>query len=87
MGWSRHPNYFGNACIWLGLGLIGVGAKAPLWTWCGPGIMWFLLLRVSGVSMLESTITERRPAYVDYQKRVSAFIPWPPRPANEAPEA
>lgn len=87
MGWSRHPNYFGNACIWLGLGLIGMGANAPVWTWCGPGIMWFLLLRVSGVSMLESTITERRPAYVDYQKRVSAFIPWPPRPANEAPEA
>ncbi len=85
-GWSRHPNYFGNACIWLGVGLLGTGAQAPLWAWLGPGLMLFLLLRVSGVSMLESTITDRRPAYVEYQKRVSAFIPWPPGPVVEPPK-
>lgn len=84
-GWSRHPNYFGNACIWLGIGLIGMGANAPLWAWYGPAIMVFLLLRVSGVAMLESTITERRPDYVNYQQRVSSFIPWPPRPPAEPP--
>ena len=78
-GWSRHPNYFGNALMWLGFGLIGYAAGGPIWLWCGPVIMWFLLLKVSGVSMLESTIVDRRPAYRDYINEVSSFIPLPPR--------
>lgn len=77
--WSRHPNYFGNALIWLGVAAVGLGANAPLWTLLGPALMVFLLLKVSGVAMLESTITERRPAYRDYQERVSAFVLWPPK--------
>ncbi len=81
-GWTRHPNYFGNALIWLGIGLIGIASGAPLWTAAGPAIMWFLLLQVSGVSMLERTIVERRPEYRQYIKEVPAFIPRPPRNRN-----
>ena len=78
-GWSRHPNYFGNAVMWLGFGLLGVAANGPIWMWLGPGIMWFLLLRVSGVTMLEKTIVNRRPAYQAYIDEVSAFVPLPPK--------
>jgi steroid 5-alpha reductase family enzyme len=78
-GWSRHPNYFGNAVIWLGVGIVGVAAGGPLWTCLGPLLMLFLLLRVSGVTMLESTIAGRRPEYSDYVRRVSSFVPFPPR--------
>ena len=76
-GYSRHPNYFGNAVLWTGMGLVGIGSGGPWWTLVGPAIMIFLLLKVSGVAMLESTITERRPAYRQYMDEVPAFIPWP----------
>jgi steroid 5-alpha reductase family enzyme len=78
-GWSRHPNYFGNALIWAGVGVLGMGAHAPVWALLGPATMWFLLLRVSGVTMLESTIVDRRPAYRRYMERVPSFFPRPPR--------
>jgi steroid 5-alpha reductase family enzyme len=76
--WSRHPNYFGEACVWFGFGLIGVAAGS-LWSLIAPVVMTALLLKVSGVSLLEKDIAERRPAYRDYIVRTSAFIPWPPR--------
>ena len=76
--WSRHPNYFGNALIWLGIGVIGLAGGAPPWTMLGPAVMWFLLLRVSGVAMLERTIVDRRPEYAQYIAEVPAFVPRPP---------
>lgn len=75
--WCRHPNYFGNATLWAGIGMVGSAAGMPLWAWIGPVIMWFLLLKVSGVAMLERTIHKRRPEYVDYMNRVPAFFPRP----------
>ena len=78
-GYSRHPNYFGNAVLWIGLGIIGIASGGPWWSLIGPTLMIFLLLKVSGVSMLESTITNRRPGYQQYIEEVSAFIPWPPK--------
>ncbi len=76
--YSRHPNYFGNFCMWWGIGGVALGVGA--WpTLVGPLIMSVLLLRVSGVSLLESTITERRPEYRAYQERTSSFFPWFPR--------
>jgi steroid 5-alpha reductase family enzyme len=79
--WSRHPNYFGEACIWWGLGLMGVagGGFAAAWCLVSPLMMTVLLLKVSGVALLEHDIAERRPAYRDYIARTSAFVPWPPK--------
>ena len=76
-GWCRHPNYFGNALIWLGIGLLALAGGAGWWTLAGPAVMWFLLLKVSGVSMLESTIVDRRPEYRRYIEDVPAFFPNP----------
>ncbi|MFL9609477.1 DUF1295 domain-containing protein [Methylobacillus sp. Pita2] len=77
--WSRHPNYFGEAVTWWGFYLVALAAGG-WWTIFSPILMMVLLLRVSGVSLLEQTIHERRPQYRDYIKRTSAFFPLPPRP-------
>lgn len=76
--YTRHPNYFGDFCVWWGLYAIAASAGAG-WTIASPLLMSFLLLRVSGVTLLESTITERRPDYAAYQARTNAFFPGPPR--------
>lgn len=78
---TRHPNYFGDATLWWGLGLLGVAAGAP-WSLLSPAVMTWLLLRVSGVSLLERDIAERRPGYREYVRRTSAFFPWFPRRAE-----
>ena len=78
--WSRHPNYFGDALIWWGFYLIAISASPSFWwTLASPIVMTVLLLRVSGVSLLEESIVARRPAYEDYIRRTSAFVPWPPK--------
>ncbi|MEM6674672.1 MAG: DUF1295 domain-containing protein [Planctomycetota bacterium] len=75
---SRHPNYFGEAVVWWGLGLVGAAGGA--W-WCllGPATITFMLLRVSGVTMTEADIADRRPAYRDYVMRTNAFFPGTPK--------
>jgi steroid 5-alpha reductase family enzyme len=79
--YTRHPNYFGDACVWWGLYLIAAGGGA-WWTILSPIAMTTLLLKVSGVSLLEKTITQRRPEYAAYQARTNAFFPGPPRSAG-----
>jgi len=75
--YTRHPNYFGDSLLWWGLGLIGASTGA-WWSLAGPAFMTFLLVRVSGVSLLEKDIAGRRPEYVAYVRRTSAFLPLPP---------
>lgn len=75
---TRHPNYFGDFCIWWGLYLIATPGGAG-WTVFSPLLMSFFLLKVSGVTLLEKTITTRRPDYAAYQARTSAFFPWWPK--------
>ena len=79
--WTRHPNYFGEALFWWGIWLValGAGGLAAAWTVISPLLMTVLLLKVSGVALLEKDIGERRPAYRDYIARTNAFIPGPPR--------
>lgn len=77
---TRHPNYFGEFCVWWGFYGIALGAGA-WWTVFSPLLMTVLLLRVSGVALLEKDIAERRPAYRDYAARTNAFFPGPPREA------
>jgi steroid 5-alpha reductase family enzyme len=78
--YSRHPNYFGEFCVWWGFFLLAADAGG-WWTAFSPLLMSFLLLRVSGVTLLERDIGERRPAYRDYVMRTRAFFPGPPREA------
>ena len=73
---TRHPNYFGESCIWWGFYLIAFSAGG-WWSIVSPALMTFLLLRVSGVAMLEKDIGKRRPQYVDYIERTNAFFPGP----------
>ena len=75
---SRHPNYFGDAAQWWGLWLIAASAGG-WWTTFAPAIMTFLLVRVSGVGLLERTIADRREGYEAYMRSTSAFIPLPPK--------
>ena len=76
--YTRHPNYFGDFCVWWGFYLLALSAGA-WWSIVGPLIMSFLLLRFSGVRLLERDIGERRPAYAEYVRRTNAFFPWPRR--------
>lgn len=76
--YTRHPNYFGEFCIWWAFWLFAVAAGA-WWTVFSPLLMGFLLLRVSGVAMLERTIEERRPEYTEYVRSTNAFFPGPAR--------
>lgn len=77
--WTRHPNYFGDALVWWGLGLLVVRTPGGAWTLAGPALMTFLLMRVSGVPLLERGLRRRRPGYADYAARTPAFFPRPPR--------
>jgi steroid 5-alpha reductase family enzyme len=75
--WSRHPNYFGDFMLWWGFYIVALAAGGPWWTVLGPVVMSALLLRYSGVGLLEETIVDRRPGYAEYMRRTSAFVPWP----------
>jgi steroid 5-alpha reductase family enzyme len=78
--YTRHPNYFGDACVWWGIALVaaesGLGAIGIV----GALVMTVLLRRVSGVTLLERSLTKRRKGYDDYIARTSPFVPRPPRP-------
>lgn len=73
--YSRHPNYFGECCIWWGFFLLALSAGA-WWSALSPVLMTLLLLKVSGVALLEKDIAERRPDYLQYIRETNAFIPW-----------
>ena len=78
--YTRHPNYFGDACVWWGIGIVALGAGG--WAWLaliGPVVMTVLLRRVSGVTLLESSLSKRRPGYADYVRTTSPFLPRRPR--------
>lgn len=79
--YTRHPNYFGELCMWWGFYLLALAAGA-WWSLVAPLLMTALLLRISGVALLESEITERRPAYRDYQLRTNTLLPGPRRRAS-----
>ena len=78
--YTRHPNYFGDACVWWGIWLVAASTAQGAIGVIGPVVMTFLLLRVSGVAMLERSLSKRKPEWQDYARRTSAFFPRPPRP-------
>lgn len=77
--YTRHPNYFGDACVFWGLWLVAMDAGAPWWSIAGPLLLNWTLLRWSGAALLERRMKRSRPGYEDYIARTSSFIPWPPR--------
>jgi len=77
--YTRHPNYFGDFCVWWGVWLVALGAGGTWWTAVGPLVMSFLLIKGSGAALLEKDIGERRPQYADYIRRTSGFFPLPPK--------
>ena len=79
--WSRHPNYFGEACVWWGLYLIAAETTPGLWSFTGPVFLTFTLTKWSGISLTEKGLKSSRPGYGDYVRRTSAFVPWPPKKA------
>ena len=76
--YTRHPNYFGEFCIWWGFFLLAIPAGG-WWTVYAPVLMSFLLLKVSGVVLMEKDISTRRPEYQSYIDRTNAFFPGLPR--------
>ncbi|MCW2995028.1 MAG: hypothetical protein JWQ18_2523 [Conexibacter sp.] len=74
---TRHPNYFGDFCVWWGIGLIASSAGA-WWTLIGPAVVTLLLTRVSGKDHLERSMSQR-PGYEEYVERTSGFFPRPPK--------
>ncbi len=72
---SRHPNYFGEAVMWWGIALLTLASGGWL-AFISPLMVTFLLLRISGVTMLDAALAERRPGYEDYIASTPAFVPW-----------
>lgn len=74
--YSRHPNYFGESCLWWGMACLAVASGGAWWAWLSPALVTFLLLKVSGVNLQEQHLHSRGPAHADYVRRTSAFVPW-----------
>lgn len=76
--YTRHPNYFGDACVWIGIFLLAAEHWPGVLTVFSPAIMVYLLAFGSGKPLLERSMAER-PAYREYMRRTSGFVPLPPR--------
>ncbi len=77
--YTRHPNYFGAACVGWGLYLIAAETAPGVWSILGPICLTFALTRWSGIGITERAASTSRPGYAEYVRRTSAFIPWPPK--------
>jgi steroid 5-alpha reductase family enzyme len=80
--YTRHPNYFGDACVWFGLFLIACDNPWGALTLLSPLAMTWFLVKVTGKALLERRMKRANPAYEDYIRRTSGFLPWFPKPAT-----
>jgi steroid 5-alpha reductase family enzyme len=76
--YTRHPNYFGDAAVWWGYGFFSIAA-GNYWNIAGSVIMTLLIIKVSGVALLEKTLQVNKPGYDEYVRKTSAFLPWFPK--------
>lgn len=77
--YTRHPNYFGDSVVWWGIAIVAAEAGVGVFGFIGAAVMTFLLLRVSGVALLEKSLRKRKPEYEQYARVTSAFFPRPPK--------
>ncbi len=80
--YTRHPNYFGDACAWWGIFLVALAVEpgAVIWTLPGPVFLTFTLVKWSGAAMTEEAMRDKYgKEFVEYTRRTSAFIPMPPK--------
>ncbi|MDE1180213.1 DUF1295 domain-containing protein [Paraburkholderia sp.] len=77
--YSRHPNYFFECLHWVAYLALAIGSSWAWWSILPPVLMAWLLLKLSGIPMVEARMAETRPGYADYMRTTSALIPWPPR--------
>lgn len=77
--YTRHPNYFGDFMVWWGFYVLSIDSNSWWWTIFGPLLMSLLLIRVSGVRLLESSLSKRVSGYEAYVRNTSSFFPWMPR--------
>ena len=77
--YTRHPNYFGDSFQWWGFYLIAAGSIPGCYSVVGPIVMTFFLLKVSGVAMMDKDQSNKKPAYAEYIRKTSAFIPMLPK--------
>jgi len=77
--YTRHPNYFGDACVWWGIALVAAETTVGRWGLIGALVMTILLRRVSGVTLIEKSLVKRRAGYEEYVARTSPFVPRPPK--------
>ena len=82
--YSRHPNYFGECCVWWGYWLIACEHPWGLWTIFSPAYLTWSILGMMGKELVERRMLKKRPGYEEYVARTSGFFPWPPRAAPRA---
>ncbi len=80
--YTRHPNYFGDSAVWWSFGIFSIagGSYLPV---IGSILMTVLIIRVSGVALLEKSLKVKKPGYEEYVRHTNAFLPWFPRKMNE----
>lgn len=76
--YTRHPNYFGDSAVWWSYAIFAIAAGS-YWTIVGSFIMTFLLLKVSGVALLEKSLKDKKPEYMEYIQKTNSFLPWFPK--------
>ena len=76
--YTRHLNYFGDSAVWWAYGLFSIAAGS-YWQAIGSVIMTLLIIKVSGVALLEKTLNNTKPQYAEYIRKTNAFFPWFPK--------
>ncbi|TRW14067.1 DUF1295 domain-containing protein [Glacieibacterium frigidum] len=76
---TRHPNYFGDACAWWGIYLVAAETAPGVWSFIGPALLTWTLMKWSGAPTVENKMRKQKPEYAEYMRRTSGFVPMPPR--------